>query len=101
MPAVGVLIPLYLISQHIQLLDTLLALVIVYTAVNLPLVVWIMHSFFSDIPKDLLEAGWVDGASDWQVLTRVILAISLPGVAVACPASVIFSRDGFLFPSPL
>jgi sorbitol/mannitol transport system permease protein len=97
MPAVGVLIPLYLIFQHIQLLDTILALVIVYTAVNLPLVVWIMYSFFSDIPKELLEAGRVDGANDWQILFRIILPISIPGVAVATLLSVIFSWNEFLF----
>src|SRR5579872_2118209 len=54
MPAVGVLIPLYLIFNHLQLLDTILALIVVYTAVKLPLVIWIMYSFFSDIPKELL-----------------------------------------------
>jgi sorbitol/mannitol transport system permease protein len=97
MPAVGVLIPLYIIFKDVHLLDTLWALVIVYTAINLPLVVWIMHSFFSDIPKDLLEAGRVDGANDWQVLSRIILPISLPGVAVAALLSVIFSWNEFLF----
>jgi len=97
MPAVGVLIPLYIIFKDIHLLDTLLALVIVYTAINLPLVVWIMYSFFSDIPKDLLEAGRVDGASDWQVLRRIVLPISLPGVAVSALLSVIFSWNEFLF----
>jgi sorbitol/mannitol transport system permease protein len=97
MPAVGVLIPLYLIFQHVHLLDSLWALVIVYTAINLPLVVWLMYSFFGDIPKDLLEAGRVDGANDWQVLLRIILPISLPGVAVAALLSVIFSWNEFLF----
>lgn len=97
MPAVGVLIPLYIIFKDIHLLDTLWALIIVYCAVNLPLVVWIMYSFFSDIPKDLLEAGRVDGANDWQVLMRIILPISLPGVAVAALLSVIFSWNEFLF----
>jgi sorbitol/mannitol transport system permease protein len=97
MPAVGVLIPLYVIFKDLHLLDTLWALVIVYTAVNLPLVVWLMYSFFSDIPKDLLESGRVDGASDWQVLLRIILPISVPGVAVAALLSVIFSWNEFLF----
>ena len=97
MPAVGVLIPLYVIFKDLHLLDSLWALVIVYTAVNLPLVVWLMHSFFSDIPKDLLEAGRVDGASDWQVLRSIILPISLPGIAVAALLSVIFSWNEFLF----
>jgi sorbitol/mannitol transport system permease protein len=97
MPAVGVLIPLYLIFQHLHLLDTLWALIIVYAAVNLPLAVWIMYSFFSDIPRDLLEAGRVDGANDWQVLVRIILPISLPGVAVAALLSVIFSWNELLF----
>jgi sorbitol/mannitol transport system permease protein len=97
MPAVGVLIPLYVIFKDIHLLDTSWALIIVYTAVNLPLVVWIMFSFFSDIPRDLLEAGRVDGATDRQVLMRIILPISLPGVAVAALLSVIFSWNEFLF----
>jgi len=97
MPAVGVLIPLYLIFKNVHLLDTLWALIIVYAAVNLPLVIWIMYSFFSDIPKELLEAGRVDGANDWQVLMRIILPISLPGVAVATLLSVIFSWNEFLF----
>lgn len=97
MPAVGVLIPLYLIFNHLNLLDSLWALIIVYAAINLPLVVWIMYSFFSDIPRDLLEAGRVDGASDWQVLLRIILPISLPGIAVASLLSVIFSWNEFLF----
>jgi sorbitol/mannitol transport system permease protein len=97
MPAVGVLVPLYILFKDIHLLDTLLALIIVYTAVNLPLVVWIMYSFFSDIPKDLLEAGRVDGANDWQVLFRIILPIAVPGIAVAALLSVIFSWNEFLF----
>jgi sorbitol/mannitol transport system permease protein len=97
MPAVGVLIPLYVIFKDIHLLDTIWALIIVYAAINLPLVVWIMYSFFSDIPKDLLEAGRVDGATDWQVLRRIVLPISLPGVAVSALLSVIFSWNEFLF----
>lgn len=97
MPAVGVLIPLYIIFKDVRLLDTLWALIIVYTAVNLPLVIWIMYSFFSDIPRDLLEAGRVDGANDWQVLRKIILPISVPGIAVAALLSVIFSWNEFLF----
>lgn len=97
MPAVGVVIPLYVIFKDIHLLDTLAALILVYTAVNLPLVVWIMYSFFSDIPKDLLEAGRVDGANDWQVLRSIVLPISIPGMAVAGLLSVIFSWNEFLF----
>jgi sorbitol/mannitol transport system permease protein len=97
MPAVGVLIPLYIIFKDLHMLDTLWALIIVYAAVNIPLVVWIMHSFFSDIPKDLLEAGRVDGASDRQVLMQIVLPIALPGVAVAALLSVIFSWNEFLF----
>jgi sorbitol/mannitol transport system permease protein len=97
MPAVGVLIPLYIIFKNLNLLDTLAALIIVYAAINIPLVVWIMYSYFSDIPKDLLEAARVDGARDWQVLARIILPISLPGLAVAGLLSVIFSWNEFLF----
>jgi len=74
-----------------------LALIIVYTAINIPLVVWIMYSYFSEIPRDLLEAARVDGARDWQVLARIILPISLPGIAVAGLLSVIFSWNEFLF----
>jgi sorbitol/mannitol transport system permease protein len=97
MPAVGVLIPLYLIFKDLNLLDTSLALIIVYTAVNIPLVVWIMYSYFSDIPRELLEAARVDGARDWQVLLRIILPISVPGIAVSGLLSVIFSWNELLF----
>jgi sorbitol/mannitol transport system permease protein len=64
-PAVGVLIPIYL----------------VYTAMNLPIIVWMVYSYFRDIPKDIVEAADIDGASIMQTLFKVVLPLALPGLA--------------------
>ena len=63
MPAVGVIVPLFLLFKNLQLLDTLPGLILMYTTMNLPLVVWMMHSYMTEIPFAIYEAAKVDGAS--------------------------------------
>lgn len=81
LPAVGVLMPIYLATRSMGLLDTRLALVIIYTLSNLPIVVWMLYTFFKDTPKDIIEASRIDGASVSQAITHVLLPLVMPGIA--------------------
>ena len=81
MPAVGALVPIYVLAQKAHLLDTQLALIIVFTLSNLPIMVWMLYSQFKDIPHEILEAARMDGATLWQEFTRVLLPLGMGGLA--------------------
>ncbi len=81
MPSVGVLVPIYLIWKDSGLLDTVTGLVIIYTLINLPIAVWMAFTYFNEVPKEILEAGRIDGASTWQEMIHLLLPMSLPGIA--------------------
>lgn len=91
MPAVGVLVPIYLLLVWTGLLDTRTGLVIITVLSNLPLVVWMLYSYFKDVPADILEAGRMDGASPMQQLVRLLLPLAAPGVASTALLSIILS----------
>jgi polyol transport system permease protein len=97
LPIVAAIIPLYVISQKTQLLDTVWALVILYTAMNLPLAIWMMRSFFLEVPIEMIEAGRVDGARLPTMLYRVILPVVAPGIAATALICVIFSWTEFFY----
>ncbi len=80
MPAVGVLVPIYIIFQKVGLLDTWTGIIIMYTLMNLPIVVWMLYSFFREVPKEILEASRMDGATPMQQMRLLLLPLSLPGV---------------------
>ncbi len=81
LPAVGVLMPIYLATRTLGLLDTRFALVVIYTLSNLPIVVWMLFTFFRDTPKDIIEASRIDGASVRQLIFAVLLPLVMPGIA--------------------
>ena len=81
MPAVGALVPIYVLAQKAQLLDTQLALIIVFTLSNLPIMVWMLYSHFKDIPHEILEAARMDGATLWQEFRLVLLPLGMGGLA--------------------
>jgi sorbitol/mannitol transport system permease protein len=81
MPAVGALVPIYVLAQKSHLLDTQLALIIVFTLSNLPIMVWMLYSHFKDIPHEILEAARMDGASLWQEARMVLLPLAMGGLA--------------------
>jgi len=81
MPAVGALVPIYVLAQKTQLLDTQLGLTIVFTLSNLPIMVWMLYSGFKEIPPDILEAARMDGATLWQEARLVLLPLSMGGLA--------------------
>ena len=97
LPIVAAIIPLYVISQNTELLDTVWALVILYTSMNLPLAIWMMRSFFLEVPGELLEAASMDGASLWTSVREVILPLVSPGIAATALICVIFSWNEFFF----
>lgn len=80
MPAVGALVPIYVLAQTAGLLDTRLALIIVFTLSNLPIMVWMLYSAFKDIPHEILEAARMDGATLWQEFRRVLLPLGMGGL---------------------
>ena len=86
MPAVGVLIPIYLLFRDSGALDTRWGLTIVYTLMNLPIVVWMLYTFFKEVPKDILEAGRMDGAKPKQEVWMLLHAAVAAGHRVDRPA---------------
>ncbi|MBL8358212.1 MAG: carbohydrate ABC transporter permease [Delftia acidovorans] len=81
MPAVGALLPIYVLAQGAGLLDTLTALTVVFTLSNLPIMVWMLYSAFKDIPHEILEAARMDGAGLWAEFRHVVLPLALGGIA--------------------
>jgi sorbitol/mannitol transport system permease protein len=91
LPPVGVLVPIYLLFRDSNLLDTRIGLTIIYTLINLPIVVWMIYTFFKDVPKDILEAGRMDGASPKQEVFHVLMPLALPGIASTALLAIILS----------
>ena len=81
MPAVGALMPIYVLAQWSGLLDTQLGLIIIFTLSNLPIMVWMPYSGYKGIPPEILEAARMDGATLWQEFRQVLLPLSLGGLA--------------------
>jgi len=81
MPAVGALVPIYVLAQRSHLLDTQLGLIIVFTLSNLPIMVWMLYSSFKEIPNEILEAARMDGATLWQEAVKVLLPLGMGGLA--------------------
>ncbi|ADU35411.1 MULTISPECIES: carbohydrate ABC transporter permease [Variovorax] len=81
MPAVGALVPIYVLAQTAGMLDSLTALTIVFTLSNLPIMVWMLYSAYKDIPNEILEAARMDGASLWTEFRHVVMPLSVGGLA--------------------
>jgi multiple sugar transport system permease protein len=96
-PAIVTAVPLFLMMRDLRLLNTKASLVIVYTAFNLPFVVWMMRGFFAEVPRDLEEAALVDGDSRLGALVRVVLPLVSPGLAATAVFCLIVSWNEFLF----
>jgi sorbitol/mannitol transport system permease protein len=97
LPVVAAILPLYVIVSNIGLLDNIWALVILYTSMNLPIAIWMMRSFFLEVPGELLEAASLDGASLWRSVREVILPLVSPGIAATALICVIFAWNEFFF----
>jgi len=96
-PPIVTAIPLFLMMRDVRLLNTKASLVIVYTAFNLPFVVWMMRGFFMEVPREMEEAAMVDGDSRLGALRRVVLPLVAPGLAATAVFCLIISWNEFLF----
>jgi sorbitol/mannitol transport system permease protein len=91
MPPVGALIPLYLIFRDLKLLDTHIGIIIVLTLLNLPIIIWMLYTYFKEIPSEILEASRMDGASVGKELIYVLAPMALPGIASTLLLNVILA----------
>ena len=91
LPPVGVLVPIYLLFRDMALLDTLTGLVIVLALSNLPIMVWTLFSYFKDIPREILEAARMDGATIGKEILYILAPMALPGLASSVLLSVVLS----------
>ncbi len=91
MPAVGVLVPMYLMFRDFGLLDTRTGLVMVLTLINLPIVVWMLYTYFKEIPGEILEAARMDGAGLKAEIVDVLTPMAIPGIASTLLLNVILS----------
>lgn len=91
MPSVGVLIPIYLIFQKYNLLDTQIGLIAVLTLMNLPIVVWMLYTYFKEIPGEILEAARMDGAGLKSEILYVLTPMAVPGIASTLLLNVILA----------
>ena len=95
LPIVAAIIPIYIAARNLHMLDNIFTLVILYTAMNLPIAVWMMRSFFLEVPGELLEAAEMDGAPLHKTVIEVILPVVAPGLAATALICFIFAWNEF------
>lgn len=95
LPVVGAIVPIYIIARDIGMLDNIWTLVVLYTAMNLPIAVWMLRSFMSEVPTEVLEAARVDGANLLQEARKVLFPMIAPGIAATALICVIFAWNEF------
>ncbi|CDZ58872.1 Putative sorbitol/mannitol ABC transporter, permease protein [Neorhizobium galegae bv. orientalis] len=91
MPAVAVLVPIYLLFRDFGLLDSRIGLTVMLTLINLPIVVWMLYTYFHEIPGEILEAARMDGAGLWQEIVYVLTPMAVPGIASTLLLNIILA----------
>jgi multiple sugar transport system permease protein len=97
LPPIVVVIPIYIMFQEVRLLDTHLALILVYAVANLPIVVWLMRDFFVSLPIELEESAQLDGATRFRIFWDVVLPLTRPGLAATTLLTLILNWNEYLF----
>jgi ABC-type glycerol-3-phosphate transport system permease component len=96
-PQIAIVSPLFLLLRSLGLIDTYPGLILPYLTFAMPLTVWLLVGYFRQIPPDLEEAARVDGATRWQVFTRVVLPLAVPGLAATAILTFLYCWNEFLF----
>ena len=94
-PYITALVPFWIVYKHVGLLNTHAGIILSHLVITIPFGVWIMMGFIEDIPKDLEEAAWIDGASRTQAFLRIVLPLSTPGMVATAILCFIFSWNNF------
>jgi polyol transport system permease protein len=97
LPIVASILPIWVLANHFDKLNTRTVLIVLYTAINLPLAIWMLRSFFMEIPRELIEAAEIDGAKLRGQLTSIILPIAAPGIAATALLCVIFAWNEYFY----
>jgi multiple sugar transport system permease protein len=97
LPPIVVIIPVYIMFQAVGLLDTHLALIIIYAVANLPIVVWLMHDFFASLPIELEESAQLDGSTRFGIFWDIVLPLTRPGLAATTLLTLILNWNEYLF----
>ncbi|MDA2810199.1 carbohydrate ABC transporter permease [Nocardiopsis sp. RSe5-2] len=97
LPVVAVVVPIYVAASWLSMLDNVWTLVVLYTAMNLPIAVWMLRSFFLEVPGAIVEAARVEGAGLGRILWSVMLPVMAPGIAATALICTIFAWNEFFF----
>jgi multiple sugar transport system permease protein len=97
LPPVVVVIPVYMMFQAVGMIDTHLALILVYAVANLPIVVWLMHDYFANLPIELEESAQLDGATRIGIFWDIVLPLTRPGLAATTLLTLILNWNEYLF----
>jgi multiple sugar transport system permease protein len=97
LPPVAIIMPLLILYRRLNLIDTHIGLILLYTVANLPIVIWIMRDQFNSIPIELEQASVVDGSTYFGAFGRIVLPIALPGIMAAFILALIFSWNEYFF----
>jgi len=96
LPPIAVVIPIYILFQRLNLLDTRAALIITYVAANLPIVIWLMRDYFRTIPIELEECAAIDGASRYRIFYSIVLPLAVPGLVATFLFVLVFCWNEYL-----
>lgn len=97
LPPIVVVLPVYMMFQAVGLVDTHVALILVYAVANLPIVVWLMHDFFASLPIELEESAQLDGATKFGIFWEIVLPLTRPGLAATTLLIIILNWNEYLF----
>ncbi|MCL4296374.1 MAG: carbohydrate ABC transporter permease [Anaerolineae bacterium] len=96
LPPIAVVIPIYILFQRLNLLDTQAALILTYVASNLPIVIWLMRDYFRTIPIELEECAAIDGASRYRIFWSIVLPLAVPGLVATFLFVLVFTWNEYL-----
>jgi len=97
MPGISLLLPWYLIFSRLGLIDTYISIVLSHMLIGLPIVVWVMSSYFESVPLEIEESALVDGSTRQRIFLHIVLPVSGPGIVTATTLSFLFSWNNFMF----
>jgi multiple sugar transport system permease protein len=101
LPPVAVLLPMFVVFSRLGMINTRVGVILAYTTFTLPLVVWVMRGFFEDLPREIEENAWIDGASRFAAFRTVVLPLARPGLVATAILSALLAWNDFLFAAVL